>query len=553
MALLNSEKEYREARSVLADAVARDPKNAPLKGDLIRAEAAIDGLDAALSKAHAFAKDEPDNSLYDLVSAELYEKAGRVKDALALLEKAVAARPSDDRLTIALARLYAGSGEFKKAEAALTGRLAADPNNYAVRTVLGRLYLTTRRVDDAKKTYEALLASRPTDVVALLGLAEISVAEKKWVEATDYINRARAAAPNDPAAGLMLVNMYGLQQDWKHAVPAAAELVVQFPANIDVLDAQGRVQTAAGDADGALATYRRAHELAPASNPILSRYLTLLKGAKKFPEARTILQAALDRDPGNASLKTEVIRVEAEIGGLEAGLAKARKFANEDLGNSLYDVVSAELYQNAGRGREAVALVDQVAATQPTDDNLTLALFRMYTRADDPAKAEGVLAARLKADPKDYAIRMVLAGFYLEHKKYDAAIAEYGGLVAERPTDATALNNLAWLYQRQGNLAKARELAERAFAASPATAQIDDTLGWILLAQGEAGKAMTYLSAANSAAPQNPDIQYHLAVALHRIGRSAEAQSMLESLLESGVSFADKSEAEKLLQKLKRG
>ena len=74
----------------------------------------------------------------------------------------------------------------------------------------------------------------------------------------------------------------------------------------------------------------------------------------------------------------------------------------------------------------------------------------------------------------------------------------------------------------------------------------------LLLAQGEADKAMTHLSAANSAAPRNPDIQYHLAVALHRVGRPADARSMLESLLGSGASFADKDEAEKLLQKLKQ-
>src|SRR6202022_2966976 len=150
---------------------------------------------------------------------------------------------------------------------------------------------------------------------------------------------------------------------------------------------------------------RHAHELAPASNPILSRYLALLRAAKKFPEARSTLQAALDRDPRNASLKGEMIRVEAEIGGLEAGLATARRFASEDPGNSLYDVASAELYENAGRRREAIALVDQVAATQPSDDNLTLALFRIYTRADDLAKAEGLLIARLKAHPKGYPIR----------------------------------------------------------------------------------------------------------------------------------------------------
>ena len=551
--LLTSAKEFREARTVLQEAIARDPLNAPLKGDLIRIEADIDGLDAALAKAHAFAKDDPENNVYDLVSAELYEKAGRPRDAVALLETAVAARPTDDSLALTLSRLYTGTGDMTKAEAVLTRRLAADPKSLTVRAALARLYLTTGRTDDAKKGYDELLSQSPTDLAALLGLAEIAVAQKKWPEATDYITRARAAAPNDPAAGLLLVNMYGLQQDWKNATSAAAELVAQFPANVEVLDAQGRVQIAAGDKDGALSTYKRAQELAPNAEPILSRYLTLLNAAKKFPEEQTVLQAALDRNPQNASLKGDLIRVEAEIGGLEAGLAKARRFANDDPGNSLYDVVSAELYENAGRSREAITLADQVAATQPSDDNLTLALFHLYTRADDLAKAEGVLTARLKADSKDFVIRSILAGFYLEHRRYDPAIAEYTRLVAESPADPTALNNLAWLYQRQGDLPKARELAERAVAAAPAAAQIDDTMGWILLAQGEADRAMTYLTAANSAAPRNPDIQYHLAVALQRVGRPADAQAMLETLLGSGVSFTDKDEAEKLLLELKHG
>jgi putative PEP-CTERM system TPR-repeat lipoprotein len=553
VALLNSAKEFREVRAVLQDAIARDPRNAPLKGDLIRAEAEIDGLDAALSKAHALAKDDPDNNVYDLISAELYEKAGRPREAVALLEKAVASRPTDDGLTIALSRLYTGTGDLSKAEAVLTRRLAADPKSLTVGAALARLYLTTARIDQARKAYSELLSQSPTDVGALLGLAEIAVAEKKWPEATDYIARARTAAPNDPAPGLMLVNVYGLQQNWKDATPLAAELVAKFPSNIDVLDAQGRVQAGAGDTEGALATYKRAHELAPNLAPILSRYVSLLKTAKKFPEERTVLQSALDQDPQNVALKGDLIRVEAEIGGLEAGLAKARRFAENDPGNSLYDVVSAELYQNAKRGKEAVALLDKVVKERPLDDGLTMALFNLYKRTDDLEKAEAILNTRLKAEPKDFTIRSVLAGFYLDQRKYDSAVAEYSRLVAERPADPAALNNLAWLYQRQGDLAKARELAERAFAAAPAAAQIDDTLGWILVAQGEADKAITYLSAANSAAPRNPDIQYHLAVALQRVGRPADAQAMLETLLGSGIMFTDKPEAEKLLQELKHG
>jgi hypothetical protein len=42
-------------------------------------------------------------------------------------------------------------------------------------------------------------------------------------------------------------------------------------------------------------------------------------------------------------------------------------------------------------------------------------------------------------------------------------------------------------------------------------------------------------------------------VALRRVGRAADAQAMIESLLGSGVSFTDKAKAEKLLQELKHG
>jgi predicted Zn-dependent protease len=126
-------------------------------------------------------------------------------------------------------------------------------------------------------------------------------------------------------------------------------------------------------------------------------------------------------------------------------------------------------------------------------------------------------------------------------------------VIEDNPGNPAALNNLAWLYQQQGDLASARELAERAFNLTPGSAQIADTLGWILLTQGEGGKALAYLSAANYAAPLNPNIQYHLAVAFQRLGRPADARAALERLLDSGVSFADKTDAEKLLQDLKRG
>jgi cellulose synthase operon protein C len=551
LSLLNTGKYFDEARGVLQGAVARDPRNAALQADLIRVEAQINGVDAAIAKAHALAKDDPDSNIYDVVSAELYEKAGRTADAIEVIEKAVAAKPSDDGLAITLARLYGLAGDSAKAEEALTRRLGAEPKNFAIRAALAQRYAITGRTEDARKVYNDLLSQQPKDTAILLGLADIAIAERNWQQAADYINQARTAAPYNPAPGIALVNLYGLRRDWQNAAALAAQLAEQFPVNPDVLDAKGRIQAAAGSIDGAIDTYKRAVELSPNSIPLLRRYVALLIQAKDFSQARAVLEAAVTRDPKNGSVKGDLIRAEAEISGLDAGLAKARAFAAADPDNPFYDIVLAELYEKAGRRGDAIMILEKTVAARPSNDDLVSALSGLYGRSGDFGKADAALKTRLQAEPNNLPIRSALASLYMQEKKYGDAITEYTRIIGEQPANATALNNLAWLCQQKGDLARARELAERAVTAAPRSPSIDDTLGWILLAQGEANKAVTYLSAASVSAPSNPDIQYHLAVALNRVGRTADAQTTLETLLGSGAAFSDKAEAEKLLQELK--
>ena len=61
---------------------------------MIRADAEIDGVDAVVSKARESAAADPVDSIYDVVSAELYEKAGRGKEVVSLLENVVALWPA---------------------------------------------------------------------------------------------------------------------------------------------------------------------------------------------------------------------------------------------------------------------------------------------------------------------------------------------------------------------------------------------------------------------------------------------------------------------------
>ncbi len=243
--------------------------------------------------------------------------------------------------------------------------------------------------------------------------------------------------------GLKLVGVYEMRQDWANAKTVAAELAAQFPGDANILDAQGQAQLAAGDTNGAISSFKRAYELAPNTASILSRYLAALSGAKYFTEARGVLQEAVARDPRNSSLKADLIRVEGEISGVDAAVAKARALAVGDPENSIYDLVSAELYEKAGRIPDAIAVVQKAAEAKPSDEGLAIALARLYYRSGDFSRAEGVLAPRLKADPNSIAISAAMAQQYWATGRAQDAKKLFGDLIAREPNDVGGLLGLA--------------------------------------------------------------------------------------------------------------
>jgi putative PEP-CTERM system TPR-repeat lipoprotein len=444
-------------------------------------------------------------------------------------------------------------GDLAAAETAFLAALTVQPDFTEAARSLANLYLVTGRADAANKTYDGVLAKHPNDISALLGLAQVAITEQRWKEAEQYLSRARGDAPNNPGPGVALVNFYLLRHDAAHAKATAEQLSAQFPSNAEVLDAQGRAEIAAGDNQTAASLYKRAVEVAPNSAAIFSRYVAVLLVTKNFDQAQAAVQQAMTRNPRSTTLKIEAIGVEARAKGLDAALAKARSFEKEDPDSTAYGLAAARLLEKAGRGAEALGLLEKLSSAHPSDVGVAINLAISYNHAKEPAKAQAILETHIKKDPNNLTLRAALAALYLANKEYEAAIREYEPLAQGLKNDAGILNNLAWLYQHQGDLAKAHEFAVRALALAPGNGPIEDTLGWILLAQGDTAKALTYLTAANAVVPTDPNIQYHFAVALSRGGRRTDARTVLEKLLGSGVAFTDKGDAEKLLEQLKKG
>ena len=348
------------------------------------------------------------------------------------------------RFFLGLAR--AAQKDYPAAEKILAAVVKRNPDSEPARKNLAQVYLAAGRAADAKKTYEDFLSRKPDDPTALLALADIAASEKKWDEAIGFAEKARNAAPNDPAPGIKLVNLYGARQDWTRAKALAGELAMRFPGNAAVADAQGRILAASGD-------QRRGGRPVPTGFRGRSEFRAALPALSRRPGRRETVpgspdrsvQARLDKEPDNRALKEQLIRLDAETGGLETGIAKARAFAKEDPDSAVYDLTAADLYARNGKRAEAVALLEKSAAAHPNDPAIAVGLARLYIAGGDNGKAQALLAARADQHPDDLVIRRGLADLYLLEKKYDAAASEETRILSQRPNDPIALNNLAWI------------------------------------------------------------------------------------------------------------
>jgi uncharacterized protein (TIGR03790 family) len=155
---------------------------------------------------------------------------------------------------------------------------------------------------------------------------------------------------------------------------------------------------------------------------------------------------------------------------------------------------------------------------------------------DDARKAfeEGTMM-----EPGLKGAQLALASLYEQAREYDKAIERYRRVVSQTPNDVVALNNLAFgLAARQGKLAEALPLAERAYTLSRGAPLVADTLGWVLHLTGDQASALKYLQQAVAGLPGQGEIKFHYAAVLAATGDGARAAKELEAALALDATLA---------------
>jgi putative PEP-CTERM system TPR-repeat lipoprotein len=469
-----------------------------------------------------------------------------------------------DRATLGLARLRKIQGEsetvgnlaalIRMAQLDLTGALEllqktikAFPDAIQPRINMARVLTLQDRVLEAQVLLNEVLDRRPAEPGALVNLVGLLVADGKPGPALERLEAAHAAAPKDAEITIALANHQIRMNEPRKALGLVDEVLKVQDGNLALLAAKARLHMSLGQIEDAEAAWRLVIDANPLDTDARRAIADLRLDSKDTQGAINTLNDGLRADPGNNDLMQALLKVALKTGGLEAGLAMADKLTLNPANMPNARWLRGDALMAAGRFTEAVPAYTADYRAEPTTQSL-VRLVTAYNAAGRADQSTAVLRDWLGRNPRDAVAAEQLASLDLIARRFFEAEKQLNIILAQRPSDSTALNNLAWVYLQRAD-PRARTVAQKSYLLK-ATPEAADTLGWILVTTGEPATALTLLRQAASQLRNDPTVTYHLAVAYKEVGRKEDAIAALRTIVQSLAEFDDRPAAQALLAQL---
>ncbi|MCW8084803.1 XrtA/PEP-CTERM system TPR-repeat protein PrsT [Sabulicella glaciei] len=485
------------------------------------------------------------------------------------------------RQMLALAAISRGEAEAAEAE---LSRLTPEQRNSEV-ALLAEGSIRAMRLDlaGARQVLENALKANPASIGAKLGLARIAGSENRIADLARYLGEVLAADPENAQAATLLLRAARPGNEALAALrtaqqanpgspiiagstarallstgdPAAASAVLEHEALRPRITAPALrlLQAEAHAARGAWAdaeTVARAAIAEQPTNASARRQLALVLARRdENREAEAVIEEGLRLVPNDSLLLSTAVMLAQRSGGPDAALALADRLARRPGAMPAGAWLRGDFLMALNRQAEAARAFATAYSEGPTEA-LALRLAVAHLGAGQPEEARRALQAWLDRSPESPAVLATSARLDLQANRTAEAERKFETLLRLSPNDGGVLNDLAWVLAQRGDresLARARPMAERAFALAPRP-ETGDTLGLILLRSGEARRAVEVMRHAypEGNAP-SPGMAVRYATALAEIGEREEARRQLTAALRT-PAFPERAEGERLLSRL---
>lgn len=437
-----------------------------------------------------------------------------------------------------------GAGAKRSFEAAL----AADPNYFPAHAALASMEVATGKSDAARKRINDFLSRVPNHVMAHTLLAEIPGKPGAGDTLTDGLRKAAQANPSDAKAQLNLVGRLLTIGDPQAALTAAQSAVVALPNDLSILEALGQAQLLAGEPLQAGNTFKRLSSQQPTNAQAQMLLGEANVAAKDLDAARRAFAKAAELDPSLGAAHRALAMIAMRQGRPDQALTIAREMQKSMPKEALGWAVEGDI-EVQRRNFSAAAAAFKKALAMSSASEAAIKLHATLVAAGKPAEAKQLETDWERRRPKDPAFHFHLGDVATQRQQWSVAEAHYRKVMETQPRNALALNNVAWMMQKQSKPG-ALAVALQANAAAPNRAPILDTLASIQAQNGQLAEAIKTQRDAVAASKDDPNLRLSLARFLVKSGTRDEARQQLESLARLGDKFHAQSEVAALLKAL---
>jgi tetratricopeptide (TPR) repeat protein len=373
-------------------------------------------------------------------------RKGTGREALRIANMAVEAAETATSLAArarAQVRSEDGPGALETADKAV----ALDATNAMAHVARAEALFAMGQNEEAETAIRKAVQLAPKSALAYSRLARILIALDRAPEA---VTAARKATELDSHFGEGFAILGGALiaenlNNWGEAIAQAQQGAFLDPTNPIVLTIVGRIFEANGQADQAVASYRK----------------------------------ALDADNGFAPARLALIKTELARGNREAAIAEAKKAAADMPTSPEIQYLLGEIAARQQDYKAALGYLERAMEGMPGNADGWALLGHTFNANGRPSDAAEAYGRAVELAPQNYKYRTTYGLLLGMNGDLDEGLAELKKVV-ETPgyKEADAWANLGWTYRKMNNPQESIAAYKKALAIDPKLAQAYLGLGW---------------------------------------------------------------------------
>jgi len=535
---------------------------------------AVDDAETRLNEAVSL---QPRFGQAAMVLAELKMRKGNPAAAVELLEPLTKEQPQVAQAQYLLATAYLAQRKSDQALAVYQKMTELFPKDPRPSFLMGSVLLGQGKPADARKAFEKSNEISPDYLPAVEKLVDLDLADKQYAAAMDRVQKVIDKDPKLASPWGLRAKIYLAQRDFAHAEPDLLKAIELDPKLEPAYQLLAQLYVASNRQEEAIAKLSAFVEnnKGASAAPALMQLGMINEQLKHFDAARDAYEKLLTVAPNTPlALNNLAVLYSEHFGQLDKAYElakKAKEAANEPhiadtLGWIMYkqgDYSGALqlLQESAGKlpnvpeiqfhlgmtyymlgeeGRARVALqnaVDASADFSAKDEARRRLSMLAIPAGTANATVRTQLENYLRESPEDPVALTRLAEVQQQEGAVDQAVKTYEQALADNPSYAPAMRQLALLYgQLSTDSPKAYELVTKAHEAFPDDALITKTLGILSYRRAFYPQSVQLLKEAAAKRKDDPELLYYLGEVHRQLKEYAECKAQLQRALTLNLS-----------------